>query len=151
MSEQTMQGFQILPGVSRRELCRREDARGWLLKLLMREHIGGPLDFGEIYVTAATAGQVKGNHFHEKAREWFCVLQGRALMAVQVMASGESAQVELSADAPAIVEVAPGVAHAFRNSGSETMLLLAYADDPYNAAAPDEQRVVLLEPDAAAR
>ncbi|MBL8413482.1 MAG: dTDP-4-dehydrorhamnose 3,5-epimerase family protein [Propionivibrio sp.] len=144
-----MQDTQILPGVTRRKLLKREDTRGWLVKLLMREHINGPLDFGEIYITAAHAGQVKGNHFHERASEWFSVIQGRALMSVRVMASGESALVELSADAPEIIKVAPGVAHAFKNNGSGMMLLLAYADDPYNAQAPDEQRVVLLESDDA--
>lgn len=136
----------ILPGVVRRELLRREDARGWLIKLLMREHITERREFGEIYITAATAGQVKGNHYHERAREWFCVIQGAATMATRVMATGESALTELHAQHPEMIEVAPGVAHAFRNSGSELMLLLAYADDPYNAQSPDECRITLLEP-----
>lgn len=139
----------ILPGVMRRELLRREDARGWLVKLLMREHIAENREFGEIYITAARTGQVKGNHYHERAREWFCVIQGSATMATRVIATGESALCELSADQPAIIEVSPGVAHAFKNNGSEMMMLLAYADDPYNAQAPDECRITLLEPDAA--
>ena len=139
----------ILPGVMRRELLRREDSRGWLVKLLMREHIEHKREFGEIYITAATAGQVKGNHYHEQAREWFCVIQGRATMATRVMATGETALTELDALKPEIIEVSPGVAHAFKNSGTEVMLLLAYADDPYNAQAPDECRITLLEPDAA--
>jgi dTDP-4-dehydrorhamnose 3,5-epimerase-like enzyme len=138
----------IIPGVTRRELLRREDSRGWLVKLLMREHITANREFGEIYITAAHAGQVKGNHFHERAREWFCVIQGSATMATRVMASGESALTALSAEHPEIIEVAPGVAHAFKNDGSEMMLLLAYADDPYNAQSPDECRVTLLEADA---
>lgn len=140
----------LLPGVRLRPLTRREDARGWLIKLLMREHIDGPLDFGEIYVTAATPGQVKGNHYHERAKEWFCVLQGRAQMATRVMATGEERLTELSADSPCIVEVEPGVAHAFRNHGPDLMVLLAYANDPYDYQAPDEIRISLLEPLAAA-
>lgn len=142
-----MQDDQIIPGVTRRALLRREDARGWLVKLLMREHITTGAEFGEIYITAANAGQVKGNHFHERAREWFSVIQGQALMATRVMTGGESALTRLSADTPEIIEVAPGVAHAFKNDGSELMLLLAYADFPYNARSPDEQRVILLEAD----
>jgi dTDP-4-dehydrorhamnose 3,5-epimerase-like enzyme len=134
----------ILPGVTRRRLQRREDARGWLVKLLMREHITGSREFGEIYLTAAHAGEVKGNHYHAQAREWFCVIQGSATMATRVMASGESALTELHGDQPEIIEVAPGVAHAFRNSGSGLMVLLAYADEPYDAQAPDECRITLL-------
>lgn len=139
----------ILPGVVLRELLRREDSRGWLVKLLMREHIAGQRQFGEIYVTAAHRGQVKGNHYHERAREWFSVIQGTATMATRVIATGASALTELSAERPTIVEVAPGVAHAFKNTGSGPMLLLAYADEPYDAQAPDECRITLLEPDAA--
>jgi len=139
----------ILPGVTRRALLRREDARGWLIKLLMREHIAeGHREFGEIYITAAHAGQVKGNHYHEHAREWFCVIQGTATMATRVIATGESALTQLRADRPEIIEVLPGVAHAFKNDGTEMMLLLAYADDPYDSKAPDERRITLLEPDA---
>jgi dTDP-4-dehydrorhamnose 3,5-epimerase-like enzyme len=134
----------LIPGVTRRTLLRREDSRGWLVKLLMREHIATSREFGEIYVTAAHPGEVKGNHYHAHAREWFCVIQGRATMAARVMATGESAELELDALQPVIVEVAPGVAHAFRNSGEGTMLLLAYADDPYNAQSPDECRITLL-------
>lgn len=145
-----MKADTILPGVTRRELLRREDSRGWLVKLLMREHIAERREFGEIYITAATAGQVKGNHFHKRAREWFCVIQGTATMATREMATGESALTELSAERPEMIEVAPGVAHAFRNSGTEVMVLLAYADEPYDAQAPDECRITLLEPDLAA-
>jgi dTDP-4-dehydrorhamnose 3,5-epimerase len=142
----------LLPGVRSRSLFRREDARGWLLKLMMREHIqtAGATEFGEIYVTTATPGQVKGNHYHERAIEWFCVLQGRALMATRVMATGETALTELSDDHPCIIEVMPNVAHAFRNNGSEAMMLLAYASDPYDYSVPDEKRIILLEPVAAA-
>lgn len=136
----------LLPGVRARQLTRREDERGWLLKLLMREHIEGPLEFGEIYVTTATPGQVKGNHFHERATEWFYVLQGSAQMATRVMETGESALTELSAERPCIIEVAPGVAHAFRNNGSSPMMLFAYANDPYDYNAPDEHRITLLDP-----
>lgn len=135
----------MVPGVSRRALLRRVDARGWLLKLLMREHLSGEGTFGEIYLTAAHPGHVKGNHYHVRTREWFCVIEGSATLAVQVMASGVRAELELSAERPEIVEVAPGVAHAFRNSGSGMMVLFAYADEPYVATQPDEFRIELLE------
>jgi dTDP-4-dehydrorhamnose 3,5-epimerase-like enzyme len=145
-----MDGETILPGVTQRALHRRVDSRGWLLKLLMREHIAGAREFGEIYITAAHQGQVKGNHYHERAREWFCVIEGRATMALRVMATGEQAFVELNAERPEVIEVAPGVAHAFKNAHPALMMLLAYADDPYNAQQPDEVRIELLRPDEAA-
>ncbi|MEK7763131.1 MAG: cupin domain-containing protein [Nitrospirota bacterium] len=140
----------ILPGVTRRPLHRRVDSRGWLLKLLMREHVTSAREFGEIYITAAHQGQVKGNHYHERACEWFCVIEGRATMALRVMATGERASIELDADRPEIIEVAPGVAHAFKNTNPALMMLLAYADDPYNAENPDEVRIELLRSDAVA-
>lgn len=143
-----MQPAQILPGALRRTLQRRVDDRGWLLKLLMRQHIETGREFGEIYLTAAHRGQVKGNHYHERAREWFCVIEGRATLSLRVMATGEEVTIELDADHPEVIEVAPGVAHAFKNSHAPLMVLLAYADDPYDAQQPDEQRVELLKSDA---
>jgi dTDP-4-dehydrorhamnose 3,5-epimerase-like enzyme len=136
-------------GARSRPLQLRADSRGWLLKMLMRQHIDGDREFGEIYVTAAHPGQVKGNHYHRSATEWFCVIQGTGRLVARDVATGAQEEFLLSAEAPATVLVPPNVAHAVQNVGEGLMLLLAYADTPYDFANPDEVRHVLLEPLAA--
>jgi dTDP-4-dehydrorhamnose 3,5-epimerase-like enzyme len=131
-----------------RELDLRKDARGSFLKVLMREHIGGSREFGEIYVTTAYPGHVRGNHLHRVATEWFCVVVGRGRLMTENLATGERREIILDAQNPHTVQVNPGIAHAVQNVGEGPMLLLAYADQPYDAAQPDEVRRILIEPHA---
>jgi dTDP-4-dehydrorhamnose 3,5-epimerase len=119
------------------EAKRRADPRGWLLKVLMRGQLAGAREFGEIYVVRAEPGECRGGHVHDLATEWFCLLEGRAELALRDLRSGERRELALDAAAPATVRVGPGVAHVFRNPGPGPFLLLAYSDRPYDAAATD--------------
>lgn len=130
-----------------RKLESKRDERGWLLKLLMRHHIGAAnREFGEIYLTAAHSGQVKGNHYHRQAREWFCLIQGRARLVTQDLETGELTEFAMSADDPSMIEVPPLTAHAVQCVGDDLAVLFAYADQPYDADNPDEVRWPLIEP-----
>lgn len=129
-----------------RDLNFRRDHRGWLLKVLMRQHIKpAGRDFGEIYLTAAHTGQVKGNHYHRRTREWFCLVQGKARLVTQEMETGRIREFAMSADEPMTIEVPPRVAHAIQCVGDEMAIVLAYADQPYDAENPDEAAWSLLE------
>ena len=119
------------------EAKRRTDPRGWLLKVLMRGQLGVAREFGEIYVVRAEPGASRGGHVHAAATEWFCVLEGRATLALRDTRSGERRELALDAAHPATVRVGPGVAHLFRTAGPAPFLLLAYSDRPYDPAAPD--------------
>lgn len=115
----------------------------------MRQHIkAASQDFGEIYLTAAHTGQVKGNHYHRRTREWFCLVQGRARLVTQEMETGKIREFAMSADEPVTIEVPPHVAHAIQCVGDEMAIVLAYADQPYDADNPDEAAWSLLEPDS---
>lgn len=130
--------------VKRRPLDRRGDPRGWFQKILMRHHLGAEAEFGEIYVTSAVPGEARGNHFHRRTNEWFCLLEGRARLALMDPDSGEREDIVLDAEEPEVVEIPAGVAHAVQNIGEGLMLLLAYADIAYDAADPDEVRLAVV-------
>jgi len=130
-----------------RKLERKTDSRGWLLKLLMRHHMENEQSpFGEIYLTAALPGEAKGNHFHRDATEWFCIIQGTGRLVTKDMATGEESELIMPSDAPVVAQVPPNVAHAIENVGQDLMVLLAYANEPYDPGNPDEVRTILVEP-----
>lgn len=104
----------------------------------MREHLHEPdLTFGEIYLTVAHPGQVKGNHYHEQTTEWFFLIKGRGLLIAENKEERQREEVLLEEDRPMVIKVSKGVAHAFKNIGDEAMYLLAYADVPYDYERPD--------------
>ena len=46
------------------------DKRGWLSEILREDKIG---KFKQVYVVTIKPGQERGNHYHKKRKEWFCV------------------------------------------------------------------------------
>jgi len=113
---------------------RFEDARGYLQKVLSASQCDGPPPGGEVYVTAARPGEVKGNHLHHFMGEWFSVVQGAARVAICDPESGYRRELELSAAHPCAIYVPPGLAHAVVNDGDEMMICVAWAEAEHDPA-----------------
>lgn len=115
---------------------RLDDPRGWFLKVLKGDEEGLPDHTGEIYLATADPGEVRGSHYHTCASEWFTVVLGNALLHLLDPVSGERQELALSAASPVTVYVPAGIGHAFVNPASETqqMMVIAYADRPYDPA-----------------
>ena len=113
---------------------RHADPRGWLVKTLTGSEPYLPEGVGEIYVVMAAPGQVRGNHYHPRTAEWFTVLMGAARLSLLDPVNGERREMRLDGERPTTVYVPPGIAHAFctPNGSDAPMLLLAYADRPYD-------------------
>lgn len=114
---------------------RREDTRGWLLKILDGGELGIPAHPGEAYVTLAHPGQIRGGHYHRRTHEWFTVLAGQAEVRLADPGAGEQLILHLCASEPVTLFVPAGVAHSFGNgSATESLLLAAYASERYDPA-----------------
>lgn len=117
------------------------DTRGWFMKVIDGYEEGLPKHTGEIYLTYASGlNQVRGDHYHERATEWFTLLQGKSDLKLMDMDSKETMIIELSAELPKTVVIPPNVAHAFINTQEEPFLLLAYTDvlyDPIDTIATE--------------
>ena len=111
------------------------DSRGWFMKVIDGEEEGLPNHTGEIYLTHASGlNQVRGNHYHAKATEWFTLIEGDAELKLKDMQTDECYSIMLSEDVPQTVVIPPHVAHAFMNTKEEPFLLLAYTDVLYDSA-----------------
>ena len=109
------------------------DTRGWFMKVIDGNESGLPSHTGEIYLTyASRLDQVRGDHYHDRATEWFTLLQGQADLKLMDMDSKETIIIKLSADEPKTIVIPPNVAHAFINTKEEPFLLLAYTDVLYD-------------------
>ncbi|CAA6819675.1 MAG: dTDP-4-dehydrorhamnose 3,5-epimerase [uncultured Sulfurovum sp.] len=109
------------------------DARGWFMKVIDGHEKNLPKHTGEIYLTHASGkGQIRGNHYHDKATEWFILLQGQCELRLMDMNTKEMLNLQLDADEPKTIVIPPNIAHAFNNTQEEPFLLLAYTDELYN-------------------
>jgi len=126
----------MIERVTIREIFYHEDPGGWLLKAVPKAFVGDRA-FGEIYFSGAGPGETRGKHYHEETTEWFCVIRGTGMLYLQDVDTGEVMTVEMTREKRLTVEIPPGVAHAIRNEGNEEMILLAFADVPYDSEDPD--------------
>jgi UDP-2-acetamido-2,6-beta-L-arabino-hexul-4-ose reductase len=121
-------------GVEVRKIEKKTDDRGYLIKVLMQQQLGeARREFGEIYITKAQHGMIKGNHYHDQATEWFCVLSGEGLLVLEDERAGRQ-EIILRGEEPTVVRVPKGIRHGIKNIGQEMLSLLAYADYPYDPA-----------------
>jgi dTDP-4-dehydrorhamnose 3,5-epimerase-like enzyme len=118
------------------ERSRLSDERGWFLKVLTGLEDELPEPVGEMYFTHAVPGQVRGNHFHHLAHEWFTVIQGVAEVGFLDPKTGERLDYVAKSSTPVTIHVPPGIVHAFKNpeTATEPMLLVAYSSEIYDSA-----------------
>lgn len=112
----------------------KADSRGWFLKVIDGKEKHLPSFTGEVYLTLAEPGQIRGNHYHTASAEWFTVVQGLATVYLSDPTTGEQHTLELSTQDPLTLYVPAGIAHAFKNPEDATipMLMVAYTDQLYN-------------------
>jgi UDP-2-acetamido-2,6-beta-L-arabino-hexul-4-ose reductase len=121
--------------IDTKKLNKRQDERGWLAEILRGEDVE-PKAFGQLIVTTALPGKSKGNHYHLRKREWYCVVRGKALLLISSLDMKERQTLEMSAENPLLVEVPRGYLHTISNIGDEEMILIAYTNEPFD---PDDQ------------
>ncbi len=126
----------MIEGVIVREAPYSEDGRGWLLKAVLKEYTGQSA-FGEIYLSGANPGKAKGNHYHDHTTEWFCVISGGGTLRLEDISTGEKMVLTMTRENRLSVEIPPRVAHAVHNDGEVELVLLAFADAPYDLENPD--------------
>ena len=112
----------------------KRDERGWLAEVLRREELPSK-EFGQIFITTSHPGAIKGNHYHTRKREWFCVVKGKGKLVLESSQGRE--EIIMGEENPLVVEVPPGVAHALVNVGDEMMYALVYVDEPYEPEDAD--------------
>lgn len=114
------------------------DARGWVFEPLR------PTEFAEqrnAHVVLSEPDAVRGNHFHRRGTE-VLTLVGPAL--VRLREDGEVRDVEVAPGEVARFTIPPGVSHAFRNTGREPTLLVAFNTEAHDPRDPDVVRDELL-------
>lgn len=120
------------------EISFPQDARGFVIE---------PLDAGRlpkqqnVHVAMTASGAIRGNHYHEHSTE-VSVIIGPAL--VRLREDGVVRDIQVPEGRAYRFTLPPLVSHAFQNTGSAPMLIMAFNTEVFNPANPDVVRDVLL-------
>lgn len=96
-----------------------------------------------VHVVTTHPGHIRGNHVHARDTE---VLTVRGPALVRYRENGTDHDVEVGDGEAVAFRFPPGVAHAIKNTGSATNVIVAFKDHPYDRENPDVERVNLIEP-----
>ncbi len=134
-----------MKGIKVRDLDKKSDDRGWLIEMLGDELHEEKKSFGQIHVSVAYPGKVRGNHYHKRKTEWFSVPTGNGLLLLRDLATGEEETIRMGDNALKTVKITPGVLHAIKNTGTSDMALIVYTDETFDPADPDTYYQKILE------
>jgi dTDP-4-dehydrorhamnose 3,5-epimerase-like enzyme len=114
------------------------DARGCLFEPLDANELAAQRN---VHVVLTAPGETRGNHFHHQSTE-MTVVVGPCLVRLKQM--GRIRDVEVPAGEAWRFTIPPGVVHAYRNTGSSTMVLVSFASALHDKASPDTVREAIL-------
>ncbi|RQM71071.1 cupin domain-containing protein [Aeromonas jandaei] len=116
------------------ELNKICDERGWFLKVINGTETYHEELIGDIYFVCGKGGGVRGNHYHVKTDEWFCVISGSCILYLVDVVTEEKIVLELDDVYPKMIHVPNGIAHAFVNSNEDEFTVVAFTNRIFDKA-----------------
>lgn len=108
-----------------------EDDRGCFSELL-RTHSKGQVSF-----STTKPGITRGDHFHTRKIERFCVIQGEAKVALRIIGSKDKTEFILSGTKPAYIDMPVWATHNITNVGKKDLITVFWISEHYNPEDPD--------------
>ncbi len=135
----------MIEGVATKSLRVIPDERGFLMEILRCDDAFFE-SFGQVYMTTAYPGVVKGWHYHKQQVDHMTVLKGMAKIVLFDMREespthGELCEFFVGEKNPLLIKIPTGVAHGMKCIGCEMAIMLNVPNNPYSYDAPDEYRI----------
>jgi dTDP-4-dehydrorhamnose 3,5-epimerase len=135
----------MIDGVKIKKLKVIPDERGRLMEI-MRADDEMFKAFGQVYMTTAYPGVVKGWHYHKKQYDNMAVVKGMMKIVLYDGREGSLTHGEVNVffageHNPILVHIPPNVFHGFKCISDEEAIVVNTPTDTYNYQEPDEFRV----------
>ncbi|GJQ64323.1 MAG: epimerase [Melioribacteraceae bacterium] len=113
------------------KLIKRVDNRGFLVENI-KEYSGG-----QNFYSVTKPGITRGNHFHRRKIERFCVLKGKAIIRMRKIGTSEVFEFEVDGENPTTIDMPIWYTHNITNIGDEEMITLFWSNEIFNPEDPD--------------
>lgn len=145
----------LIDGVKTKNLRVIPDERGRLMEILRNDDEIYE-KFGQIYMTTAYPGVVKGWHYHKIQTDNFAVARGMMKLVLfdsrdpdlglgydgaKSPTAGTINEFFMGAHNPILVKIPPFVFHGFKAVGTEEAIVINAPTEAYRYTDPDEYRV----------
>ena len=135
----------MIYGVIIKKLKVIADERGRLMEIL-RSDDNFFEKFGQVYMTTAYPGVVKGWHYHKKQYDNMAVVKGMMKIVLydsrkESASFGEINEIFAGIHNPVLVHIPPFVYHGFKCISEEEAIVINTPTEEYNYQEPDEFRL----------
>jgi dTDP-4-dehydrorhamnose 3,5-epimerase len=135
----------MIDGVKVKPLKVLPDERGHLMEMLRCDDEFYQ-KFGQVYLTVAYPGVVKGWHYHKVQTDHFVCVKGMLKVVLYDDRDGSPTKGEVSEffmgeRNPILLVIPNGVLHGMKGIGTEAAYLINVPTEPYRYDDPDEFRV----------
>ena len=135
----------MIDGVKVKKLTVIPDERGKLMEIL-RSDDDMFCGFGQVYMTTAYPGVVKGWHYHKKQYDNMAVVKGMMKIVLYDGREDSSTYREVNEffageHNPILIHIPPFVYHGFKCISQEEAIVINTPTEKYDYDAPDEFRV----------
>ena len=113
------------------KLDKKIDQRGYLVENI-KEYTGG-----QSFFSLTKPGITRGNHFHTKKLERFCVVQGTGVIKLRRIGTSQIIEYQVSGEEPSTVDMPVWHTHSITNTGSVDMLTLFWTNEMFDPNNPD--------------
>ncbi|MBN1881376.1 MAG: dTDP-4-dehydrorhamnose 3,5-epimerase family protein [Deltaproteobacteria bacterium] len=134
-----------IAGVVVKRLKTIPDERGRLMEI-MRCDDEFFQKFGQVYMTTAFPGVVKGWHYHKEQTDHMAVVRGMMKIVLYDSRDGSPTkgnvmELFMGEHNPQLVVIPPGVFHGFKCISEVEAIVINTPTEPYDRKNPDEYRV----------
>jgi dTDP-4-dehydrorhamnose 3,5-epimerase len=135
----------IIDGVLVKPLRVIPDERGRLMEIL-RSDDQIFVRFGQVYITTAYPGVVKGWHYHKRQTDNMTVVYGMMKIALydardESPTKGMVNEFFVGLQNPMLIQIPPLVFHGFKCIGDREAIVINVPTEVYSYSEPDEYRV----------
>ena len=135
----------MIDGVIVKKLKLIPDERGYLMEMLRADD---PFfqKFGQVYLTVAYPGVVKGWHYHKVQTDHFVGVSGMVKVVLydnrkESKTYGEVNEFFMGELNPMLLVIPPMVAHGMKGTGTKPGMIVNCPTEVYNYDDPDEHRI----------
>jgi UDP-2-acetamido-2,6-beta-L-arabino-hexul-4-ose reductase len=107
------------------------DDRGSLFEVVKQEK------GGQVFFSTTKPGITRGNHYHTRKMEKFCVVKGEAVIRLRRIGTDNVVEFNVSGSKPASIEMPIFYTHSIENVGSEELLTLFWTNELFDKDDPD--------------
>lgn len=92
---------------------------------------------GQTSISTTEAGAVRGNHFHFRKIERFCVIKGKAIIRLRRLFTDAIHEFTVDGSNPVFVDIPTYYTHNIINNGDDTLLTLFWTNELFNPEDSD--------------